>query len=197
MEEQGKGEDIPISDPEVGKLLEILAASVRPKRILEIGTAIGYGTLCLARGAPEAKVVSIDPDPERLAAARDFLTRGGVVERVELIEGEALEVLPRLQGPFDLVYVDALKPEYRRYLDLALPQVSVGGLLVFDNLLWKGRVADPADDDEDDENAQALRAFNPYLMIHPQLKALVFPLGDGTGIAVKTKPTILEMGGPF
>jgi len=195
MEAWSAAHDVPSSDPEVGKLLSILARSRGAKRILEVGTAIGYGTLCLARGAPEARILTIDPDAERREQARGFLARAGVLERVELIDGEALQVLPRLEGPFDLVYVDALKEEYRRYLDLALPKMALGGLIVVDNVLWKGRVAEPPE--ERDRDADAIRAFNGYLMIHPQLEAVVLPLGDGVGLAVKTKLTIMELGGPF
>lgn len=195
MEEVGRSESIPSADPEVGKLLSVLARATGARRILELGTAIGYGALWLARGAPEARVTTIDIDPARLARARGYLERGGVLDRMELVEGKALEVLPRLQGPFDLVFVDAVKEEYRRYLDLSLPKVRVGGLLVFDNLLWGGLVAAPPD--EDDREADALRAFNGYLMMHPQLESVVLPVGDGLGLATKTKPTILEMGGPF
>lgn len=195
MEAWSAAHDVPSSDPEVGKLLSILARSRGAKRILEVGTAIGYGTLCLARGAPEARVLTIDPDAERREQARGFLARGGVLDRVELIDGEALQVLPRLEGPFDLVYVDALKEEYRRYLDLALPKMALGGLIVVDNVLWRGRVAEPPA--EPDRKTDAIRAFNGYLMIHPQLEAVVLPLGDGVGLAVKTKTTIMEMGGPF
>src|SRR4051812_32424190 len=197
MEEVGGREDIPISDPEVGRLLEVLARASGARTIVEVGTAIGYGTICLARGAPAARVISIDTDPERLARARGYLERAGpgVSERVELVEGPALEVLPRLPGPIDLAYVDAVKTEYRRYLDLLLPRIRVSGLLVFDNLLWKGHVAEPPE--EDDANADALRAFNGYLMIHPQLRASLLPLGDGVGLATKTKPLMSEMGGPY
>jgi caffeoyl-CoA O-methyltransferase len=195
MEERAAREDIPISDPEVGRLLAILARSVGARRILEIGAAIGYGAVWLARGAPEARVQSVDVDPERLAAAREYLERAGLADRVELIEGKALEVIQRLDGPFDLVYVDAVKTEYRRYLDLTLPKLRVGGLIVCDNLLWGGEVAAPGE--EEDRDADALRAFNGYLMMHPQLQAVVLPLGDGVGLATKIKPTIFEMGGPF
>jgi predicted O-methyltransferase YrrM len=195
MEAWSAAHGVPSSDPEVGRLLSILARARGARRILEVGTAIGYGTLCLARGAPEARVLTIDPDPDRREVARGFLERGGVLDRVELIDGEALAVLPRLDGPFDLVYLDALKGEYRHYLDLALPKMAIGGLLVADNLLWKGLVAEPPA--EQDRTADALRAFNGYLMIHPQLEAVVLPFGDGLGVAVKTKPTIMEMGGPF
>ncbi len=196
MEERAAREDVPISDPEVGKLLGILARATGARRILEIGAAIGYGAIWLARGAPEARVQSIDVDPERLAVARGYLERAGVADRVELIEGAALEVIHRLDGPFDLVYVDAVKTDYRRYLDSVLPKLRVGGVIVCDNLLWGGRVAAPGEDRED-RDADALRAFNGYLMMHPQLQSVVLPLGDGVGLATKIKPTIFEMGGPF
>ncbi len=196
MEERAAREDIPISDSEVGRLLSILARAVGARRILELGAAIGYGAIWLARGAPQARVLSVDVDPARLAEARGYLERAGVAERVELIEGKALEVIQRLDGPFDLVYVDAVKTEYRRYLDLVLPKLRVGGLIVCDNLLWGGEVAAPTEGEED-RDADALRAFNGYLMMHPQLEAVVLPLGDGVGVATKTKPTIFEMGGPF
>jgi predicted O-methyltransferase YrrM len=197
MEERAALEDIPISDPEVGRLLEVLARSSRARRIVEVGTAIGYGALCLARGAPEARVVSIDHDPERLRSARGYLERAGVAERVELLLGEALAVLAGLAPPIDLAYVDAVKGEYRRYLDVLLPKLAVGGLLVFDNLLWKGLVAEPPDDQEEDAETEALRAFNAYLMSHPQLCAVVLPFGDGVGLAAKTRPLASELGGPF
>jgi caffeoyl-CoA O-methyltransferase len=196
MEERAEREDIPVSDPEVGRLLSILARATGARRILEIGAAIGYGAVWLARGAPEARVQSVDVDPERLAAAREYLERAGLADRVELIEGKALEVIQRLDGPFDLVYVDAVKTEYRRYLDLVLPKLRVGGMIVCDNLLWGGEVAKPSAGEES-RDADALRAFNGYLMMHPQLQAVVLPLGDGVGLATKTKPTIFEMGGPF
>jgi predicted O-methyltransferase YrrM len=196
MEERAEREDIPVSDPEVGRLLSILARATGARRILEIGAAIGYGAIWLARGAPEARVQSVDVDPERLAAARGYLERAGLADRVELIEGKALEVIQRLDGPFDLVYVDAVKTEYRRYLDLVLPKLRVGGMIVCDNLLWGGEVAKPSEGEES-RDADALRAFNGYLMMHPQLQAVVLPLGDGVGLATKTKPTIFEMGGPF
>lgn len=196
MERAAAEGGVPIADPEVGRLLTLLARSTRARRIVEIGTAIGYGALCLTRGAPEAELVTIDQDPEMLERAGGYLERAGARERVRLVEGAALEMLAGLEGPFDLAWVDAAKAEYRRYLDLLLPKMSVGGTLVFDNLLWKGRVADP-EQNPDDPDADALRAFNGYLMIHPQLTSVLLPLGDGVGLAVKTQPLISEMGGPY
>jgi predicted O-methyltransferase YrrM len=197
MEAVAAEEGIPISDPEVARLLESVAAARQARRAVEVGCAIGYGALHLARGSAQAEVVSIDRDAAVLERARGYLERAGVADRVRLLHGPALEVLASLEGPFDVAYVDAAKTEYRRYLDLLLPQMSVGGVLVFDNLLWKGLVAEPPEDGEEDEQTRALRAFNPYLMIHPQLRSVLLPLGDGVGLATKIQPTILEMGGPF
>jgi caffeoyl-CoA O-methyltransferase len=198
MEAVAAEEGVPIADPEVARLLAVLARATAgvANRVVEVGCAIGYGTLHLARAAPESRVVTIDSDEAMLRRAQGFLERAGVAGRVELLHGPARQVLADLQGPFDLAWVDAAKVEYRHYLDLLLPQVRVGGMLVFDNLLWKGRVAEPQAGDEDDAT-RAIRAFNPYLMIHPQLHAALLPLGDGVGVATKTKTTILEMGGPF
>lgn len=198
MEEEAARDDVPISDPEVGRLLEVLARTANARRIVEVGTAIGYGALLLARGAPEARILSIDRDPQRLARARHWLERAGVLDRVELVQGEALEILRLLKPePLDLVYLDALKTEYRRCLDLTLPKLRVGGVVVADNLLWKGRVAEPPEDEEEDAETKAIWSFNLYLMSHPQLRSVILPLGDGVGVATKTKLLMTEMGGPF
>ncbi|KAB2967420.1 MAG: O-methyltransferase [Thermoanaerobaculia bacterium] len=197
MEETAAAEGIPIASPDLARLLEALAA-IRPDgRVLEVGTAIGYGTLHLARGAHAGKVVSIDADAGRLERARGYLERAGVAARVELVHGRALDVLPGLEAFFDLVFLDAEKTEYRRQLDLAVPMLLVGGRLVVDNLLWHGRIADPQLRPEGDRAAAAIEAFNPYLMIHPQLASVLLPLGDGVGLAVKRRPTMRELGGPY
>jgi len=197
MEEAAAAAGVPIVRPELARLLEALAA-IRPDgRVLEVGTAIGYGTLHLARGAHAGRVVTIDADAGRLETARGYLERAGVAARVELVHGRALDVLARLEPFFDLVFLDADKSEYRRQLDLAVPKLAMGGRLVVDNLLWHGRIADPALRPEGDGAAAAIEAFNPYLMIHPQLATVLLPLGDGVGLAVKKKVTIRELGGPY
>ena len=114
-----------------------------------------------------------------------------------MIQGPALEILARLEGPFDLVYLDADKTEYRRCLDLALPRMPVGGRIVVDNLLWQGRIADPSLRPEGDRVAEAVERFNPYFLIHPQLAASILPVGDGVGFAVKRRETMRELGGPY
>ncbi len=196
MEERAQRERISIAAPEVGRLLQTLARARGARRILQLGTALGYATLWLARGAPEAQLVSIDPDPARQALARDYLKKAAVADRVQWIEGEPLALLPTLAGPFDLVYVNAVRGGYRRCLDQLLTQMPVGGTLLFDHLLWKGQVAEPPEEGGD-PRAEEMRAFNGYLMIHPQLDSVLLPLGDGVGLATKSKPLVLDMGGPF
>jgi len=182
--------------PEQSPFLTFFVRLLGVRNAVEVGTFTGLSSLSIARGlAPGGHLLCLDVSEEFTAVARRYWERAGVADRVELIEGAALEVLPRLPGPIDLAYVDAVKREYRRYLDQLVPKLRVGGVVALDNLLWKGLVADPPD--EDDPDADALRAFNGYLMMHPQLQAVVLPFGDGLGVATKTKPTILEMGGPY
>lgn len=197
MEAHAAEHDVPIARPDLFRLLEAVSASRPAGRCLEIGTAIGYGTLALARGARDGRVISIDRDPRRLGLARDFLARAGVLDRVELLEGEAIELGQSVPGPLDLVFLDGDKRDYRRLLDLLLPKLVIGGFVVADNLLWKGAIADPSLRDDGDANAREIERFNPYLMIHPQLATVLLPLGDGVGLAVKRKPTMRELGGPF
>jgi len=197
MEEVARREGIPIAHPELARLLEAVAAVAPAGRVLEIGTAIGYGTLHLARGARQGRVVTIDRDVAIQARAAAYLERAGVAARIEMIQGPALEILARLEGPFDLVYLDADKTEYRRCLDLALPMIPVGGRIVVDNLLWQGRIADPSLRPEGDRVAEAVERFNPYFLIHPQLAASILPVGDGVGFAVKRRETMRELGGPY
>lgn len=174
---------IPISDPEVGRLLTLLARAVGAARVVEVGTAIGYGALCLARGSNDVEVVSIEYDEGRLQTARSYLERAGVADRVRLEQGQALDVLPRLRGPFDLAYLDAVKTEYRDYVEILIPKMRPGGLILADNALWKGWVADPPPEASRDENTEALREFDRFLMAHPRLTSLVLPLGDGVALA--------------
>ncbi len=178
---------VPIVDPEVGRFLEQTALAIGARRVLEVGTAIGYSTLHLARGVgAEGKVVTIDVDPARHAIARTHLAMEGLETRVEWVLAPGLEAVPRTQGPFDLVFLDALKEEYRGYLEAALPKLRTGGVVVCDNLLWSGQVAGEILKESERSSTLALRAFNPWFLGHPQLLAQVLSFGDGVGFAVKT-----------
>ncbi len=187
MERHGARERIPIVGPATGRLLHVLALAVAARRVVEIGTAIGVSTLHLARAVPAGgEVVSFEVDAARQDAARDYLRRAGVLDRVDLRLEDALQGLARLESPFDLAFLDARKDEYAGYLDAVLPLVRPGGLIAVDNVLLSGTVATGQPARNWDAAAVAHgRAFNERLLAHPDLTATLTPVGDGVAIAVR------------
>src|SRR6266571_1928683 len=129
IEAYGAEHRVPSADREVARFVEITAQAIKARRALEIGMAIGYTTIHLARAVgDEGLVVTIDPSDEMIKAAEGYLSRAGMRERVRIERGKALEVMPRLRETFDLVFIDAVKEEYSDYLDLALPMLRTGGV---------------------------------------------------------------------
>ena len=186
MESYAAEHRVPIADREVAAFLEITARAIRARRVLECGMAIGYSMIHLARAMPDdGLVVTIDPSDEMIKAAEGYFARAQVRNRVQIEKGYALEVIPRLQETFDLVFIDAVKEEYRGYLDLALPKLREGGVVICDNLLWGGQVAGEISSPDQKSSTEALRDFNRYFVNHPQLRAEVLPVGDGLGYGVK------------
>ncbi|MDE2181080.1 MAG: O-methyltransferase [candidate division NC10 bacterium] len=189
MERFADEHGIPIADPEVATFLEITVRAIRAKRVLEVGTAIGYADIFMARAmTPQGKVVTIDISAEMIEKAKAYMKRAGLEDQVEFHEGPALAIIPTLEGPFDLVYLDAVKEEYRDYLDLALPLMRTGGVIVCDNVLWRGQVASGRLYAEQyRRSTEALRGFNDYFVHHPQLLAQILPVGDGLAYGAKVK----------
>ena len=186
MEEYGGQHNVPSADREVATFVEITARAMKAKRALEIGMAIGYTTIHLARAAGAGGlVVTIDPSDEMITAAEGYLTRAGLRERVRIERGKALDVIPHLKDTFDLVFIDALKEEYSDYLKLSLPRLRPGGVVIVDNLLWGGQVAGEIRSPDQETSTNALREFNDYFINHPKLRAEVLSVGDGLGYAVK------------
>lgn len=185
MEAYAAEHRVPIADPEVALFLEITARAIKAKKALEIGMAIGYSVIHLARGmGGDGVVVTIEPSDEMIKAASGYFERANLSDRVQIKRGKALDIMPDLTDTFDLLYIDAVKEEYAQYLDLGLPLLRSGGVVIVDNLLWGGRVAQPAS--ADDENSTiSLREFNPYFINHPQLRSEILSVGDGLGYAVK------------
>ena len=175
---------IPIVDRDSGRVLAALAAGRR--RIVEVGTAYGYSTLWLALGQPsDGTIVTIDPDRSRTDLARAWWREAGIADgRITVVNAKALDAFAggdaSLAGPFDLAFIDALKPEYQAYFDALVPRLSPGALVVADNVLWSGRVTDAAITDPD---TTALRDFDAVVLGDPRFTATILPVGDGLLIA--------------
>lgn len=184
IEEAAGPDSIPIVDRDSGRVLASLAAGRR--RIVEVGTAYGYSTLWMALGQPaDGTIVTIDPDRERTDLARGWWRQAGIAdERISVVTATALEAFaaadPALAGPFDLAFIDALKPEYQAYFDAIVPRLAPGALVVADNVLWSGRVTDAAIADPD---TTALRRFDAQVLGDPRFTATILPVGDGLLIA--------------
>jgi caffeoyl-CoA O-methyltransferase len=178
---------IPIVDRDAGRVLAVLAGGRR--RIVEVGTAYGYSTMWMAYGqGPGGTIVTIDPDPGRTDLARGWWRQGGIAdEQITVVTAAALDAFaandPRVAGPFDLAFIDALKPEYERYVEALRPRLAPGALLVADNVLWSGRVSGARPADPHDASTNALRAFDRAILADPGLVATILPVGDGLLIA--------------
>lgn len=186
MEAYAAEHRVPIADREVARFIEITARAINARRALECGMAIGYSVIHLLRGmGKDGRVITVDPSDEMIKLADGYLTRAGLREQTQIEKGYALEVIPRLNETFDLLFIDAVKEEYRGYLDLALPKLRTGGVVICDNLLWGGQVAGEIRSDDQKASTEALREFNKYFVNHPDLRAAVLAVGDGLGYAVK------------
>ena len=188
MEELADREGVPIVHWETGRFLATLVRATAPARVLEVGTAIGYSALHIAEELGDrGKLVTLERDPRRVEQARGFLGRAGVLERVEIVEGDALQTLPGLEGPFDILFLDATKGDYRRYLELAEPKASERALLLIDNMLMSGEVAlgEAESGNWSADNLAAARALNAELMESPSWLGSVLPIGDGVAFAAR------------
>lgn len=187
MEAVAERDSVPIVHWETGRFLATLCRALDPV-VLEVGTAIGYSTLHIAEPLSAGRVVTLEIDPDRARQARDFWARAGVAERIELVEGDARQTIPGLSGPFDLLFVDAAKSQYREYIELAEPLVSERALLVIDNLLVGGEVALEDGAETRRGSAEAIasaRALNPQLLTSKRWLGSVLPIGDGVGFAAR------------
>jgi len=186
IERAAEPDDIPILDRAGGRVLAALAAD--RGRIVEVGTAFGYSTLWMALAQPAGgTIVTLDPDRSRTDRARGWWREAGIPdEQIRVINRPALEAFaagpaePTLGGPFDLVFIDALKDEYGAYLQALRPRLAPRALIVADNVLWSGAVADPA---SSRSGAAELRAFNAAVLADPGFVATILPVGDGLLVA--------------
>jgi len=170
---------------EQGVFLTLLARLVGARRIVEVGTFTGYSAICLARGlAPGGRLLCCDVSEEWTAVARRYFERAGLADRIDLRIAPALETLRTLPAApeIDLVFIDADKTNYQNYYEALLPRLRPGGLFVFDNVLWMGEVANPANQDE---STAAIRALNDRLVADERVDTVMLPVADGVTLARK------------
>jgi predicted O-methyltransferase YrrM len=186
MEEYAKANDVPILSWDSSELLEVLIKSYSPKRVLEIGTAIAYSSIRIARNLKKKGIVhTIEKSEDNINVAKTFIEKSGLQDKINIIQGDALNVMLQLDKKYDFIFLDADKLDYKRLFDYCLILLKRGGIIFVDNLLWKGYVANKRVPADYKTSTQLIRDFNDIFMAQKSLKTTILPVGDGIGLGVK------------
>ena len=188
VDREGRAEGLPLVDPQTGALLHTLALGCGARRILEIGTCIGYSTLWMVTALPaDGTVITMEHDHARAARARDHFTAAGYAAFISVIVGDATRFLHKVSGPFDLIFQDADKQLYEPMLDRLVGLLRPGGLLVADNILWNGEVVDGLVTEKkySDQDTAAIANFSRRIAADTRLYTSFLQVGDGVSVSVK------------
>jgi caffeoyl-CoA O-methyltransferase len=163
-----------------GRFLGALVRTLGARRVLELGTFTGYSSISMALAlSADGRVITCDVNEETTEIARRYATEAGVVDRIDYRTGPALDTIAQLDGEFDLVFIDADKPNYLNYYEATVTRLAPGALMILDNTLWSGRVADP---EEDDENTRAIREVNHHILGDPRVNNVLLTVRDGMNL---------------
>jgi caffeoyl-CoA O-methyltransferase len=166
-----------------GRILSMFSRMIRPRVVLEIGTYLGYSALCFAEGlADGGQVITLDVNEETNKVARSFVEKSEYKGAIDFRLGPATEIIPTLNETFDLVFIDADKPNYSNYYRLVFDKVRAGGFIIADNVLWSGKILDA----EKDENALALHDFNQMVQADDRVSNVLLPIRDGLMVICKS-----------
>ncbi|SET66112.1 Predicted O-methyltransferase YrrM [Salinibacillus kushneri] len=188
MEAFAKKHQVPIMEPISIEFVKQILRIKQPKRILEIGTAIGYSALRMLEASPESHIVTVERDSDRYQEAITNIHRANKKERIDVIFGDALEISDEVEakGPYDVLFIDAAKGQYQKFFTLYEKFVLNGGLVITDNVLFKGYVAsNPDDNSRMKKIGNKIRGFNNWLIQQPNFDTSIFPIGDGVALSVK------------
>ena len=167
-----------------GQILSMISCMIKPRCILEIGTFTGYSALCLAKGLTEGGLLhTIEIDDELESIAQKYFLKSGMADRIIQHIGDAREIIPTINQPFDLVFIDADKREYCDYYNLVFDRVKVGGYILADNILWDGKVVNP--DAANEEQTRGILDFNKLVQNDPRVKNVILPIRDGIMVVEK------------
>ena len=186
MEEYAKENKIPILSWQAVEFLEQLIQICKPKRVLEIGTAIAYSTIRIARNLKKKAVVhTIEKSEDNIEKAREYIQKSGFEEKISLFYGDALSIVPQLKKKYDFIFLDADKEDYKRLFDYSLVLLKKGGIVFIDNLLWHGYAASKRVPQNFKVSTKHIRDFNLVFTSQENLKTSILPIGDGIGVGVK------------
>ena len=164
-----------------GRILSLLSKMIRPKKVLEIGTYTGYGTICLAEGLPDdGKIITIDKNEEIIDFQNKYFERSGYREKIIQLNGEALDIIETLSDKFDIVFLDADKENYIEYYKSISNKLVKGGILISDNVLWSGKVLEATSNDLETD---ILKRFNRLLKNDKKFETIIIPIRDGVSIS--------------
>lgn len=192
LEAHAKENQIPIMDRIGIESLLLLLKLLRPKRVLEIGTAIGYSAIRIAQALPEAVVVTIERDEERFKQAFTNIKALNLESRIRVLCGDALAMAKELEGerPFDVLFIDAAKGQYQRFFELYSPLVAPGGVIFSDNVLFRGLVSEETVPKRWQSLVKKIRHYNEWLMRQEGYETMILPVGDGLAVSIKNKASI-------
>ena len=186
MEEFARENRVPILDWKSAELLEQIVLMIKPKRVLEIGTAIAYSSIRIARRLKKKGTLdTIEKSLDNIALASEYIRKAELTSKINLIEGDALAVMPQLEKKYDLIFLDADKEDYEKLFYYSLVLLKKGGVLFVDNLLWHGYAASSKVPTNYRNSTKAIREFNKLFMNQDALRTTIFSIGDGIGLGVK------------
>ncbi|SMP48951.1 O-methyltransferase [Anoxynatronum buryatiense] len=191
LEQEAQNQKIPIITPEVASLMETLIKTTRSQYLLEVGTAIGYSAIlfCYAAG-PNCRLITIERDPHLIDTARCYIEEAGCSQQIKVMPGDATEILPCLTEPVDMIFLDGAKGHYHQMLEHCLKLLKPGGLLISDNVLFRGMVASDAMVKRRKKTiVTRMRNYLKTITSHPQLQTSLLPIGDGLAISLKLNET--------
>ena len=186
MEKYADEHHIPILHWQSAAFMEILIRIIKPKRVLEIGTAIAYSSIRIARNLKKKGIVqTIEKSKDNIVLAKGYIKKSGVEEKIKILTGNAFEIMPELEKKYDFIFLDADKNEYSKLFELSIMLLKKGGVIMVDNLLWGGHAAAEKVPAKYKTSTEYIRNFNKEFVANSRLKASIIPVGDGLGIGVK------------
>ena len=188
MEEYARKKSVPILSWDSANFLEQLIVMHKPKRVLEIGCAIAYSTIKIAKNLKKNGTVdTIEVSKENIKKAKEFIEKSSVKSKINIIEGDALEEMPNLSNKYDFIYLDADKEDYEKLFYFSIMLLKKNGIILVDNLLWHGYAAASKVPPKYRNSTKYIREFNKLFLSHPTLKSTLLPIGDGLGLGIKVK----------